>query len=200
MIGAYTVEVIGPRNWRWRPFLVSEPLHRATDVRHLFEGTHSPAIYLPELLATVYWPRPLHLPVRWAYKAYVWWLWYFIFPMARHVLVQGVAIWLPLHWPLNLFEWHGEPPILRRTEETPILSGLALDQFRHAVETVTTPDATGVVSHRTVEWRDWFGTTELRKYPGLWIDPRCKELLSEIDCLPAHFAPDLASATGNEYD
>jgi len=114
--GEYTVEIMMPRNWRWRPFLVSEPLHRATDFRHLFRNTHGPAVFLPELRATVYWPRPLHLPVRWAYKAYAWWLGHFIFPLARPVLTEGEAIWSPFRWVLDLFEWHGDAPTLRRVE------------------------------------------------------------------------------------
>ena len=115
----YTVEVIGPRNWRWRPFLVDEPRVAGSAFHQLFSPTHARAIFLPELNASIFWPRPLHLPVRWAYKAYVWWLWRFIFPLARHVLPQGERIWLPLRWPLHLFEWHSEPPILRRVENTP---------------------------------------------------------------------------------
>jgi len=69
-------------------------------------------------------------------------------------------------------------------------------------EAVATDD-NGEVIHFTVDY-GYFesGPVHLGGDPhlGLRIDPRCNELLSEIDSIPNPFAPDLASATGNEYD
>ena len=115
----YTVEVMMPRHWRWTPFLVAHKVWGEVQFQHLLRNTHAPAIFVPELRATIYWPRPLHLPVRWAYKAYAWWLWHFIFPLARPVLTESEAIWMPFRWVLDAFEWHGDAPTLRRIENVP---------------------------------------------------------------------------------
>lgn len=102
-----------PRHWRWHGFLVDEPVRVSDNFRRLIEATHGPAIYVPQMGATLYWPRPLHLPMRWLHKAYVWWLWHFIFPLARHVLGEGKVIWKPLRWPLEVMERSGEAPTVR---------------------------------------------------------------------------------------
>jgi len=113
----YTIEIQMPRHWQWKPFLVSSKIEREAEFRRLFRHTHAPTIHLPALRATIYWPRPLHLPIRWLYGAYIWWARRFIWPFAEHVIADGQELWPWLWWPIDLMERYGDPPTLRQIRD-----------------------------------------------------------------------------------